>query len=244
VFRRRGLADLVLLRGLAICANSAVGGRGEKARNRWQAMAGVESKQPAAGAESSRALSFGMSLVDPRAWAHLLRMVHYYNYSHVQPRRLADIGPGVRMAPNVSMMNAERIKIGAYSHIGARCSLWAGKTAGRVILGHHALLGPEVFITAANYRLEPGTPIMDQPMDERDVVIGADVWLGARVVVGAGVEIGDGSVVAAHSFVTRSLPAGSIAGGNPARIIGRRGDPMAEADGREADVLLDAFGAG
>ena len=75
---------------------------------------------------------------------------------------------------------------------------------------------------------------MDQPMDERDVVIGADVWLGARVVVGAGVEIGEGSVVAAHSFVTRSIPPGSIAGGNPARIIGRRGDQKAEAEVREA----------
>jgi acetyltransferase-like isoleucine patch superfamily enzyme len=200
-------------------------------------MAGVQGKQPASG---NRALSFGASIIDPRAWAHLLRMVHYYNYSHVRPRRLADIGPGVRMAPNVSMMNAERIKIGAYSHIGARCSLWAGNSVGRVTLGHHALLGPEVFITAANYRLEPGTPIMDQPMDERDVVIGADVWLGARVVVGAGVEIGDGSVVAAHSFVTRSIPPGSIAGGNPARIIGRRADQKPEAEVREADVLLGA----
>lgn len=200
-------------------------------------MASVQHKKPAS---SNRALLFGASIVDPRAWAHLLRMVHYYNYSHVQPRRLADIGPGVRMAPNVSMANGERIKIGAYSHIGARCSLWAGNSVGRITLGHHALLGPEVFITAANYRLEPGTPIMDQPMDERDVVIGADVWLGARVVVGAGVEIGEGSVVAAHSFVTRSIPPGSIAGGNPARIIGRRGDQKAEAEVREGDVLLGA----
>ncbi len=204
-------------------------------------MAGDESNQPASPKGRNKALSFGMSIVDPRAWAHLLRMVHYYNYSHVRPRRLADIGPGVLMAPNVSMMNAERIKIGAYSHIGARCSLWAGKSVGRITLGHHALLGPEVFITAANYRLEPGTPIMDQPMDESDVVIGPDVWLGARVVVGAGVEIGEGSVIAAHSFVTRSLPPGSIAGGNPARIIGRRGEPKAEAEIRKAEVL---FGAG
>jgi acetyltransferase-like isoleucine patch superfamily enzyme len=203
---------------------------GEKAGDRGLAMAGDESNQPASRRGGNRALAFGRSIVDPRAWIHLLRLVHHYNYSHVRPRRLADIGPGVRMAPNVSMMNPERITIGAYSHIGARCSLWAGHSVGRITLGHNALLGPEVFITAANYRLEPGTPIMDQPMDERDVVIGPDVWLGARVVVGAGVEIGEGSVVAAHSFVTRSLPPGSIAGGNPARIIGRRGDPRAEAE--------------
>jgi acetyltransferase-like isoleucine patch superfamily enzyme len=203
-------------------------------------MASVESKKPASRGSGDRARSFGMSLIDPRAWVHLLRMVHYYNYSHVQPRRLADIGPGVLIAPTVSLRNGERIKIGAYSHIGGGCSLWAGKTTGRITLGHHALLGPEVFITAANYRLEPGTPIMDQPMDESDVVIGADVWLGARVVVGAGVEIGEGSVVAAPSFVTRSLPPGSIAGGNPARIIGRRGDSKAEAEVREADGLVAA----
>jgi acetyltransferase-like isoleucine patch superfamily enzyme len=198
-------------------------------------MAGVESGRPAPRGASDRAMSFGVSLIDPRAWAHLLRMVHYYNYSHVQPRRLADIGAGVLIAPNVSMRNGERIKIGPYSHIGGGCSLWAGKTAGHITLGHHALLGPEVFITAANYGLEPGTPIMDQPMDESDVVIGNDVWLGAGVMVGAGVEIGEGSVVAAHSFVTRSLPPGSIAGGNPARIISWRGDSKIEA---EADVLL------
>jgi acetyltransferase-like isoleucine patch superfamily enzyme len=206
-------------------------------------MTGVESKQPARRGRSNRALAFGMSIIDPRAWAHLLRMVHYYNYSHVQPRRLADIGRGVVMAPNVSMMNAERIKIGAYSHIGARCSLWAGKTAARITLGHHALLGPDVFITVASYGLEPGTPIMDQPMIESDVIIGADVWLGARVVVGAGVEIGEGSVVAAHSFVTRSLPPGSIAGGNPARVIGFRGDSKAEAEVLEADVLVGSSAA-
>ena len=102
------------------------------------------------------------------------------------PRRAADIGPGVRMAPNVSLRNGERIKIGAYSHIGSRCSLWAGDSVGRITLGRHALLGPEVFITASNYQIEPGTPVMDQPKRERDVVIGDDVWLGARVMVVAG----------------------------------------------------------
>jgi acetyltransferase-like isoleucine patch superfamily enzyme len=202
-------------------------------------MAGVQHKQPASG---NGALSFSASIIDPRAWAHLLRMVHYYNYSHVRPRRLADIGPGVRMAPNVSMRNAERIKIGAYSHVGARCSLWAGNSVGRITLGHHALLGPEVFITAANYRVEPGTPIMDQPMDESDVVIGDDVWLGARVMVVAGVEIGDGCIIGASSVVTRSIPAGSIAAGNPARILGRRGDPKAESAVQE--TVLKYLGAG
>jgi acetyltransferase-like isoleucine patch superfamily enzyme len=188
--------------------------------------------------EKHRALGFGVSLLDPRAWFQLLRLVHYYNYSHVTPRRLADIGPGVRMAPNVSLANGERIKIGAYSHIGARCSIWAGDSVGRITLGRHALLGPEVFITASNHQTEPGTPVMDQPKVERDVVIGDDVWLGARVMVVAGVEIGDGCIIGASSVVTGAIPAGSIAVGNPARVVGHRGDQKANAEIRRADALL------
>jgi acetyltransferase-like isoleucine patch superfamily enzyme len=190
----------------------------------------------------SSALGFGRSLVDPRAWFQLFRLVHYYNYNHVRPRRMADIGAGVRMAPNVSLRNGERIKIGAYSHIGAHCSIWAGDSVGRITLGRHALLGPEVFITASNYQTEPGTPVMDQPKLERDVIIGDDVWLGARVMVVPGVEIGDGCIIGASSVVTRSIPGGSIAVGNPARIVGRRGDPKAEAAIREADAPLSASG--
>jgi acetyltransferase-like isoleucine patch superfamily enzyme len=187
-----------------------------------------------------RALGFGLSLVDPRPWFHLFRLVHYYNYNHVRPRRLADIGPGVRMSPTASLRNGERIKIGAYAHIGANCSIWAGDSVGRITLGRHALLGPEVFITASNYQIAPGTPVMDQPKLERDVVIGDDVWLGARVMVVAGVEIGDGCIIGASSVVTRSIPAGSIAVGNPARVVGQRGDRKAEAAVREADLLLGA----
>jgi acetyltransferase-like isoleucine patch superfamily enzyme len=102
------------------------------------------------------------------------------------------------------------------------------------------LLGPEVFITASNYQIKPGTPVMDQPKLERDVVIGDDVWLGARAMVVAGVEIGDGCIIGASSVVTRSIPPGSIAVGNPARIIGHRGDPKAESVIREAEVALKA----
>ena len=85
---------------------------------------------PVSPRKKSRALGFGLSLVDPRAWLQLFRLVHYYNYNHVRPRRAADIGPGVRMAPNVSLRNGERIKIGAYARIGSHCSLWAGDSVG------------------------------------------------------------------------------------------------------------------
>jgi acetyltransferase-like isoleucine patch superfamily enzyme len=160
-------------------------------------------------------------VVDPRPWLHLLRLVHFYNYSHVSQVRRARIGSGVRMAPNVSLRSGERVEIGARAHVGAYCSLWAGETS-RIVLGEDALLGPEVYITTSNYGTMPGQPIMTQPRTEADVVIGRDVWLGARVIVLPGVTVGDGCVVGAGSVVTRSLPPNSIAVGAPARVVGQR----------------------
>ena len=51
------------------------------------------------------------------------------------------------------------------------------------------------------------------------VVIGSRVWIGFNVLVLKGVHIGDGAVVAAGSVVTRDVPANSLVGGNPARVI-------------------------
>jgi acetyltransferase-like isoleucine patch superfamily enzyme len=169
-----------------------------------------------------RILRFVGSILDPRVYLHGLRLLHFWNYAHVSPRRSLTLGPGVELAPNISFRNGERIEIGARSHIGEYCSLWAGDTAGRIVIGEDALFGPRVYITASNYRYDAGSPIMRQARFEDDVVIGADVWLGAGVVVLPGVSIGAGSVVAAGAVVTKSLPPCSVAAGVPARVVKQR----------------------
>lgn len=52
----------------------------------------------------------------------------------------------------------------------------------------------------------------------RPVHIGDNVWIGTGVII-VGATIGDGSVLAAGSVVTSEVPAKSVVGGNPARII-------------------------
>lgn len=176
------------------------------------------------------------SVLDPLTYFQVIRLLHYYSYTHVRPRRRVTMGPGATLAPNVSLRNGERISIGARSKVGERAYLWAGDDRGRVTIGEDCRLGPEVFVTASDYGLAPDEKISRQPRNERDVVIGNDVWLGARVFVGAGVTIGDGCVVSAGSVVSKSLPPGSVAVGIPARIVRRREDYTAKEDGpRQAD---------
>lgn len=162
------------------------------------------------------------SVCDPRSYLHLFRLVRYYGYSHVQPRRKLQAGEGTGIAPNVSFRNGERIRMGRGCHIGERSFLWAGDTTGRIDLGDHVSLAPGVFLTASDYQFVAGRPFREQPKLERDIRIGNDVWLGAGVVVTAGVVIGDGCIVGAGAVVTKDLPAGSIAVGVPARVVGKR----------------------
>jgi acetyltransferase-like isoleucine patch superfamily enzyme len=173
-------------------------------------------------AVGKKALGVLRSMVDPMTYAQVIRILHFYNYAHVRPRRRLTLGPGATIAPNVSLRNGERIVIGEGTKIGERAYLWAGDTEGRITIGKYCKFGPEVFVTASDYGLQPDQSMFEQARNERDIVIGDDVWLGARVFVGAGVTIGDGCVVSAGSVVTRDLPAHSIAVGIPARVVRRR----------------------
>jgi acetyltransferase-like isoleucine patch superfamily enzyme len=132
-------------------------------------------------------------------------------------------GSNVSIAPNVSFRNAERIWIGSGAHVGERCLIWAGNSTSRIVIGDKCLFGPNITVMASNYGIKQSpVPIMDQPKDERDVIIESGVWLGASVVVLAGVTIGTGAVVGAGAVVTKNLPPNCVAGGIPARVLSTR----------------------
>ncbi|WP_340022540.1 acyltransferase [Paenibacillus sp. FSL K6-1096] len=82
-------------------------------------------------------------------------------------------------------------------------------------------------------------PVFRQPLTVKGIVIGDDVWIGAGAVILDGVRIGSHSIVAAGAIVTRDVPAYSIVGGNPAKLIRSRlpGD-TGIADHKEAPAIL------
>lgn len=162
------------------------------------------------------------SSFDPRAWAHLVKLVNFYNYSHVRPLRKIRLGAAPSISPTAAFSNPERIEIGDRVRIGFRCILWAGPGHGRIVIGDDVLFGPEVMVTASGYRYDDGRPVTDQAMDEADVVIGSDVWLGTRVTVLPGARIGDGAIIGAHSVVRGEIPSMAVAVGAPARVVSER----------------------
>lgn len=182
-------------------------------------VAGIHKQRPGL---VRRAIRLAASTLDPRAWIHLIRMVNYYNYTHVAPRRRVRFGRSPNVSPDVVFSNPERIAIGDRVRIGSRCHIWAGPGNGRVIIGNDVLFGPEVMVTAATYRYNDGTPVTDQAMREDDVIIGDDVWLATRAVILPGTIVGRGAIIGAGAVVKGVIPEFSIVAGSPARIVGER----------------------
>jgi maltose O-acetyltransferase len=87
-----------------------------------------------------------------------------------------------------------------------------------VRIGERTLIGPAVQIYTAMHPLD--AEVRRRGLEfARPVTIGADVWIGGAAVVCPGVTIGDGAVIGAGSVVTRVVPAGMLAAGNPCRVL-------------------------
>ncbi len=117
------------------------------------------------------------------------------------------------------------LRVGERTYIGPRCVLGAG---GGIVIGHRVTLGAAVHVLAENHVFDdPDRPIQAQGVTRRGVVIEDDVWIGNGAIVLDGVRIGRGAVIGAGAVVTRDVPAGAIAVGNPARVVGARGERRA-----------------
>jgi len=81
----------------------------------------------------------------------------------------------------------------------------------RIRIGQNSIIGFNTTILAHEY--------LTDEYRLGDVVIGDNVMVGANTTILPGVEIGDGATVSAASLVNRDIPPGSLAGGNPVRII-------------------------
>jgi len=87
----------------------------------------------------------------------------------------------------------------------------------QVKIGDFTMFGPAVQIYAATHPLN--AELRRRQESGKPIEIGADVWVGGGAIICPGVRIGDRTVIGAGSVVTRDIPEGVVAVGNPCRVI-------------------------
>jgi maltose O-acetyltransferase len=127
---------------------------------------------------------------------------------------LGDVGDRVVIKPTFRCDYGYNISVGAGTFVNYDCVML---DVVPIRIGSACQLATCVQLLAATHPIDPearrlgweyGTPI----------TIGDNVWLGGGVIVCPGVTIGDDTVIGAGAVVTRDLPAGVVAVGNPARV--------------------------
>jgi acetyltransferase-like isoleucine patch superfamily enzyme len=154
-----------------------------------------------------------------KGWAYLIAFITGGNF--VRKAQLRRVGKHVKISPTVFFKYPRLIDIGDETFINHLCSIWASPL-GPIHIGKNVLLGPNVAIFSSNHGIAPHELIRRQAGRDSPIHIGDDVWIGANSVVTSGVTIGQGAVIGAGAIVTRDVPAMSICGGVPARVLGYR----------------------
>jgi acetyltransferase-like isoleucine patch superfamily enzyme len=123
------------------------------------------------------------------------------------------VGEGFGLFPPFYADFGKNITIGKNVFINSGCKF---QDQGGIFIDDGALIGHGVVLATLNHDLDPEKR---QQLHPAQIHIGKRVWIGANATVTQGVTIGDNSVVAAGAVVTRDVPANTIVGGVPARII-------------------------
>lgn len=92
-----------------------------------------------------------------------------------------------------------------------------------IYVGDNTMFGPNVTLATA------GHPVLPELREKGyqfniPIHIGKNCWIGAGSVILPGVTVGDGSVIGAGSVVTKDIPSGVVAVGNPCRVLRKIGD--------------------
>ncbi|MCW8086168.1 sugar O-acetyltransferase [Sabulicella glaciei] len=130
--------------------------------------------------------------------------------------RLAAVGEGTVVRPPFHCDYGFNIRLGAGVFLNFNCVIL---DVMEVSIGDRTQIGPGAQILAADHPRDAAQRAAGLEFG-RPVRIGRDVWIGAGAIILPGVTIGDGALVGAGSVVTRDVPAGATAFGNPARIRG------------------------
>ncbi len=123
--------------------------------------------------------------------------------------------PGAILKPSFRCDYGFNISIGRNTFVNYDCVFL---DCNRITLGDDVQVGPSVQIYTATHPTDP--EIRRSGLESAlPVWVRDNVWIGGGAILCPGVTIGENTVVGAGSVVTRDLPAGVVAVGNPCRVI-------------------------
>lgn len=128
---------------------------------------------------------------------------------------LKHTGSNLWIEPEFRCEFGENISMGSHVYINFGCIIL---DCAQVTIGDHALFGPNIGIYPLKHAIDAEERMYGGCISQ-PVHIGQRVWLGGDVKIFSGVSVGNDSIVGAGSIVTRDIPSGVIAGGNPCRVI-------------------------
>ncbi len=113
----------------------------------------------------------------------------------------------------VHINHAEFVTVGKNVYINHACSMLA---LGKITIEDDVLIGPKANLLSEGHPLDPNNR---KAMIVKPIVIKRNAWIGAGATILPGVTVGENAVVAAGAMVNKDVPANTVVGGIPAKVI-------------------------
>ena len=169
-------------------------------------------------------------LVKLRCKAHKLCTEYNNTFEDEKDRRKEILGELFGAENNVYLQGPIQFDYGVFTSFGKFCYANFNLTildCAPVTIGNNVLIGPNCSLVTPIHPMVASERCVQVAEDgslyehefAKPIVIGDDCWLGTNVTVCGGVTIGNSTVIGAGSVVTRDIPSGVFAAGNPCRVI-------------------------
>jgi acetyltransferase-like isoleucine patch superfamily enzyme len=124
------------------------------------------------------------------------------------------VGEHFRLIPPFYADCGKNIRVGSRVFINQNCTFYS---LAEIMIGDDVMIGPNVSLITTEH---PSAPSQRRAyLLGKPITIERGVWIAAGVTIIGGITVGENSVVAAGSVVTRDVPANTLVGGNPAKVI-------------------------
>lgn len=179
----------------------------------------------------------------------LLCLEKLYDYNMTRPleqekrerllkEMFAEIGENCYIEPPFhANFAAKHVHFGNYVYANFNLTL---VDDGHIYVGNDVMFAPNVVVASAGHPIDPTLRSKGLQFCA-DVHIGNNVWIGAGALIMPGVTIGDDTVIGAGSVVTKDIPQGVVAVGNPCRVVREIGERDKETFFKDRKIEPELF---